>query len=100
LVVVLAVVGALWMFVLWQGARYKLAAKVENDIKYRYMKLSGDSVIAVRVNAAEEAWRVDPDQFRKTVETDEELIWENTANYLRKERLDSERRELRNPKGR
>jgi hypothetical protein len=87
-----------FMFVLWENDRIQLTNAAVNDIKYRYMKLSTDSVVQARVHAAEEAWQADADQFTKAVETDEELISENTANYLRKERLDSERRELRMPK--
>jgi hypothetical protein len=99
-VVILAVICAIFMFGLWQDASDKVSEKEQNDIKYRYMKLSGDSAIEARVNSAEEAWHADPDQFRKTVESDEELMQENTANYMRKERLDSETRELKRPKKR
>ncbi len=95
--VVLAAVGAVFMFGLWQDASYQLSAKKENDIKYRYMKLSGESVIQKRVDSADQAWLADPEQFKKAVEGDEELLWENTSNYMRKERLDSETRELRKP---
>jgi hypothetical protein len=92
---VAAGIAVAFMFVLWQENRIQLASAEIDDIKYRYMKLSADSVVQVRVQAAEEASRADADQFKKTVETDEELIWANTANYMRKMQLDSERRELK-----
>jgi hypothetical protein len=96
-VVILAVVGAVFMFGLWQDTSNQLSAKEENDIKYRYLKLGGETAIQKRVDSADQAWLADPEQFKKTVEEDEQLLWENTTNYLRKERLDSETRELRKP---
>jgi hypothetical protein len=97
-VVVLAVMFAVWMFGLWQDASHQLSEKVENDIKYRFVKLSGDSAVQARANAADEAWRADPDQFKKAVETDEELMTVNTVNYMRKMKLDSETRAVKKPK--
>jgi cell division septum initiation protein DivIVA len=99
-VVILAVLGAICMFGLWQDASNRVSEKEQNDIKYRYVKLSGDSTIQKRVDSADQAWLADPGQFKKAVEADEELMSENTANNMRKERLDSETRELRRPKRR
>jgi hypothetical protein len=99
-VLILAVLGATFMFGLWQDASNRVSEKEQNDIKYRYLKLSGDSVIQKRVDSADQGWLADPEQFKKAVEADEELMWKSTANYMRKERLDSETRELRRPKRR
>jgi|GEM_PF-1972062 hypothetical protein len=99
-VLISAVLGAIFMFGLWQDASNRVSAKEENDIKYRYMKLSGDLVIQKRLDSADQAWLADPGEFKKTVESDEALMWENTANYMRKEQLDSETRELKRPKRR
>lgn len=94
----LAAMAVAFMFVFCQDERRELESAQIDAIKYRYLKLSPDSTVQVSVRAAEEASRADADQFKKTVETDEELTWQNTVNYMRKKQLDSEARALKMPK--
>jgi hypothetical protein len=96
---VLSIFAMLLFFVLWLNTRNELSLAGASDIKFRYMKLSQDSVVEARANVADQSWQADPDQFKKAVETDENLMWENYTNYKRKVQVDSEARTLKKPRG-
>lgn len=75
--------------VLWITARNSSDQYVENDQKWRFVKLKTDVAIQVVVDSTERRYEADPGQFKKDVEDEEERRREMTTYMMQREELDS-----------
>jgi hypothetical protein len=66
----------------WNNAWEKADRYETNDIKWRYVELTHDSLVSKSLNEADHAYQADPDQFRKDVVAEEQRRKELFANWM------------------
>lgn len=72
----------LGLIFLWDRARWRAEGYSENDIRWRYVKLTQDSLVSKELNEAERVYQANPDQFRKDVVAEEERRQELYEKWL------------------
>jgi hypothetical protein len=82
----------------WWNAGERVSDSKQDELKYRFVKLQGNTAVQQVVDAAEEAWQADPDQFKKLVEAREEQDRQWYESVKAKMKLDSEAVEMKKQK--
>jgi hypothetical protein len=99
-VTVIFIMGIVMMVLVvgWWNAGDRASDNKQGELKYRFVKLQGNTAVQQAVNAAEEAWQTDPDQFKKLVEAGEEQDRQWYMGAKAKMQLDSETVEMKKQK--